>query len=142
MVHVHIHGQLKNKKFVQQVSELLLENIIPIKLRRNVTVDVDIYNACEEQAGGYCWGDKKLVNIEIARSSEGYRFSREEMLINLTHELIHAKQFIAGELSPSFIKWKKADHSKTPYSNNHGNVKHIDGKHVFTKNTLKNLMLK
>ena len=116
MVHVEIHGQLKNRKFVENVSELLLENIIPNKLRRNVQVDVWIYNAVEEQAGGYCWGDKKNIDIEIARTSDGYRYTREELLLNLTHELIHAKQFIAGELSPSNMKWKKADYSKVPYS--------------------------
>ena len=89
MIEVCIVGQFKNKRFVESVSELMLENIIPIKLRRNVTVDVQIHNALEEQAGGYCWGDKHHIDIELARTSEGYRFSREEMLINLTHELIH-----------------------------------------------------
>ena len=116
MIHVQIHGQLKNRKFVENVCELLLENIIPTKLRRNVDVDVWIHNAVEEQAGGYCWGDKRQVEIEIARTSEGYRYSREELLTNLTHELIHAKQFITGELSPTNMRWKKADYTKVPYS--------------------------
>ena len=116
MIHVQIHGQLKNRKFVQNVCELLLENIIPTKLRRNVDVDVWIYNAVEEQAGGYCWGDKRQVEIEISRTSEGYRYTREELLTNLTHELIHAKQFITGELSPTNMRWKKADYTKVPYS--------------------------
>ena len=116
MIHVQIHGQLKNRKFVQNVCELLLENIIPTKLRRNVNVDVWIYNAVEEQAGGYCWGDKRQVEIEIARTSEGYRYTREELLTNLPHELIHAKQFITGELSPTNMRWKKADYTKVPYS--------------------------
>ena len=116
MIEACIVGQFKNKRFVESVSELMLENIIPIKLRRNVTVDVQIHNALEEQAGGYCWGDKHHIDIELARTSEGYRFSREEMLINLTHELIHAKQFLSGELSGSNMRWKKADYSKVSYS--------------------------
>ena len=140
MVHVQIYGQFKNKKFVENVSELLVENILPTNIRRPVSVDIWIYNALEEQAGGFCWGDKNTIEIELARTSDGHRFSREEMLINLTHELIHAKQFIAGELSPTTAKWKKADYSKHLTVSNLGNVKHTIGKNVFTKNTSKNLM--
>tara|TARA_B100001057_G_scaffold271720_1_gene271990 strand:+ start:1029 stop:1454 length:426 start_codon:yes stop_codon:yes gene_type:complete len=116
MIHVQIQGQFKNKKFVENVSELLVETILPVKLRRAVSIDIWIYNALEEQAGGYCWGDKHHVDIEVARTSNGYRFHRDEMLVNLTHELVHAKQFIAGELSPTTAKWKKGDYSKVPYS--------------------------
>jgi len=117
MVHIQMYGQFKNKHIIERISELMLENIIPIKLRRNVNVDVYVHTALEEQAGGYCWGDKKDVEIEIARTSEGYRFSREELLINLTHELVHAKQFISGELTGKAMStWKRSDHSKTPYS--------------------------
>ena len=46
MVHVQINGQFKNKAFVENVSELLVETILPVKLRRAVSVDVWIYNAC------------------------------------------------------------------------------------------------
>ena len=116
MIEVCIIGQFRNKSFVQSVSELMLENIIPIKLRRNVTVDVQIHNALEEQAGGYCRGDKHHIDIELERTSNGYVFEREEILINLTHELVHAKQFLAGELSGSAMRWKKADMSDVPYS--------------------------
>jgi len=116
MIEVCIVGQFKNKRFVESVSELMLENIIPSKLRRNVTVDVQIHNALEEQAGGYCWGDKHHIDIELARTSNGYNFERDEILINLTHELIHAKQFLSGELSGSSMRWKKADYSKVSYS--------------------------
>jgi len=116
MIEVAIVGQFKNKVFVQSVAELMLENIIPTKLRRNVTVDVHIHNTLEEQAGGYCWGDKHHIDIELARRSNGYEFERDEILINLTHELIHAKQFLSGELSGSQMRWKKADLSDVPYS--------------------------
>ena len=39
------------------------------------------------------------------------------MMLNLAHELVHAKQFIKGELHPTLYKWKKfkKDYAKTPY---------------------------
>ena len=116
MVHVQIYRQFKNKKFVENVSELLVENLLPTNIRRPVNIDIWVYNSLDEQAGGFCWGDKNTIEIELARTSEGHKFTREEMLINLTHELIHAKQFISGELSSTTARWKKADYSKTPYS--------------------------
>ena len=79
MVHIQMYGQFKNKNIIERISELMLENIIPIKLRRNVNVDVYVHTALEEQAGGYWWGDKKDVEIENARTSEGYLFSSEEL---------------------------------------------------------------
>ena len=109
MVHVNLYGQFKNKKLVENISELLVENILPTNIRRPVNIDVWILNVLEEQAGGFCWGDRDLIDIEIARTSEGIKFTREEMLINLTHELIHAQQFISGELSPTTARWKKGD---------------------------------
>ena len=55
------------------------------------------------------------------------------MLINLTHELIHAKQFISGELSQS-LQGGKSRLFKHPTVSNLGNVKHTIGKNVFTNN--------
>ena len=115
MVHVNIDGQLARKQLIQNISELLLENFCP-RLRRNVYVHVDIVSRCDNEAGGYCWGNKNEVFIEIPRNSGEHRYTRQEMLINLTHELIHAKQFILGELSSTTSSWKKENHSCTPYS--------------------------
>ena len=115
MVHIELHGQIKNKTMVRKISELLVENLCP-KLRRIVQIDVNFVTACEDQVGGFCWGDKSSIQIEVARTSNGHRYSYEEMLINLTHELIHAKQFILGEIKPSLTTWKRRDYSKTPYS--------------------------
>lgn len=115
MVHVNIDGQLAKKQLIQNISELMLENFCP-RLRRNVFVQIDIVNRCEHEAGGYCWGDKDNINIEIPRNSGDHKYTRKEMLINLTHELIHAKQYILGELSSTTSYWKKENHTKTPYS--------------------------
>jgi len=107
MVHVQVIGKIKNKLLIERVSELLLENIIPTKIKRTVDVTINILTICDEQAGGYCWGDESEVEIEIARTSNNHVYSREKILTNLTHELVHAKQFITGEMtSKSIWTWE------------------------------------
>jgi len=100
MVIVQVLGQIKNKFLIERVSELILESIIPNKLTTPVDVTINVLTECDEQAGGFCWGDNTEVEIEIARTSHSHEYSRKSILTNLAHELIHAKQFIAGESSP------------------------------------------
>jgi hypothetical protein len=118
MIQVQVIGQIRNKQLIERVSELLLENIIPTKLRRPIEITINILTVCDEQAGGYCWGDRSTVEIEIARTSNEHTYSREKMLTNLTHELIHAKQFIMGEITPNMNMWKQQEvnRAKVPYS--------------------------
>lgn len=58
--------------------------------------------------GGYCSADQHKVNgknwwfvsIELAN------IAKKDMLRNLAHEMIHAKQFLRKELDTSLDKWK------------------------------------
>ena len=61
--------------------------------------------------------DKNEVEIELARQSGRKKFTLDEMMLNLAHELVHAKQFLKGELHPTLSKWKKfkKDYANTPY---------------------------
>lgn len=52
---------------------------------------------CEHH--GLCWGDNELVEIEIATSSFGQSLSRKDKLLAVSHELIHARQYLSGQLS-------------------------------------------
>lgn len=56
MILVQVIGQIKNKRLIERVSELLLESIIPTKLKRPIEVTINVLTVCDEQAGGYCWG--------------------------------------------------------------------------------------
>jgi len=64
----------------------------------------------KEEVWGYCDGDREEVNIELLRNSPGHKLSREEILMTLAHEMVHAKQYLKGELkslNDLNIKWKK-----------------------------------
>ena len=61
MIHVQVIGQIKNKLLIERVSELLLENIIPTQIKRTVDVTINVLTICDQQAGGYCWGDETTI---------------------------------------------------------------------------------
>tara|TARA_B100000575_G_C22530722_1_gene342146 strand:+ start:71 stop:499 length:429 start_codon:yes stop_codon:yes gene_type:complete len=116
MVRVNVYGRIAKKEKVKKYSELALSDLMP-RLRRNVDIDIYIVTECDEKNYALCWGDKNEVEIELARKSGSKKFTHDEMMLNLAHELVHAKQFIKGELHPTLHKWKKfkKDYAKTPY---------------------------
>ena len=59
---------------------------------------------------GHCTGDIGEVDITIASN-----FPFLMQLRTLAHELIHARQFWAGELSSDLCAYKGIDHTNTPY---------------------------
>ena len=59
---------------------------------------------------GHASGDVGEVDITIATN-----FPFLMQLRTLAHELIHARQFFAGELSPDLTVWKEKDYSKAKY---------------------------
>lgn len=62
----------------------------------------------DECVGGYCSADQHkvegknwwFVSIELAN------IAKKDMLRNLAHEMVHAKQFLRKELDTSLDKWK------------------------------------
>ena len=117
MLNVIINGQIAHKKAVKTYTETVLAHLLP-RVRRNVDVEITFVTRCDDNAYGYCWGDKNCVEIEIGRKYNAKcKFKHETLMRNLAHELVHAKQFIKGELHPTLSKWKKykKDYTKTPY---------------------------
>ena len=72
-----------------------------------------------EVSYGFASGDRDTVEVELARGetcgSVYTKYTLEQIVKNLSHELIHCKQFIRGELSECGRVWKNVDHDDTPY---------------------------
>jgi len=115
MITISVNGRIKNKKKVINYTLDILQELLP-RVRRNVEVDIYIVNKCEHDHYALCSGDKDGAEIELARGTKKTSFTIEEMMLNLAHELVHAKQFIKGELHNSLSIWKKINYSKIPYS--------------------------
>ena len=98
MIDVEIIGRIKNKNKVQEMCSNILSDLLP-RVRRNVEVTINLVTESDNQACGYCLGNKNGATIELARRSFGIKFSYQELMLILCHELVHAKQFIKGELT-------------------------------------------
>ena len=114
MIILNIEGRVKEKKRLTQFADDVIHHLMP-RIKRDVTVDIRMVTHCDGGYLGLCWGDKKIAEIEICRKHGKRQLPAHEIALNLAHELVHAKQFIRGDLHPSTETWCRQDHSKTPY---------------------------
>lgn len=109
-IHVEIRGQVKDKKRIIKYTRSVIHYFMP-RLRRNIIVDLTFKKDLDGDYG-YCMGSKDHIEIEIGK----YNLSLDKMMLTLAHELIHAKQFLKGELSPTLRNWKSHPMPHVPYS--------------------------
>ena len=110
MFDVEIIGRVQNKENVQLMCIDILHELMP-RTSKDVDVTVNFVSRCDNEVAGHCYGDQEDVVIHIAKQSRGYKYSFNEQMLTLCHELVHAKQFIKGELSGSGHVWKGVDMS-------------------------------
>jgi len=115
MMNISITGRIAKRKQVETFIFDTLEHLMP-RLRRDIDIDVRVVTRCDNNHYALCFGDKNSAEIELARGSGDKTFTLQEIMLNLAHELVHAKQFIKGELHPSLNKWKRLDYSNVAYS--------------------------
>ena len=115
MINIQLEGQIAQKRRVTTYIRSILTFLMP-ELRRDVDVTVTTVSQCEGGALGLCYGARDSVEIELSRTLMGDKIPLEEMMQTLAHELVHAKQFIKGELSPKMTRFKTIYHAHTPYS--------------------------
>jgi len=115
MMHLSITGRIQKKKAVETFIFNALKHLMP-RLQRNVDIDVRVVTRCDNESYALCWGDKNCAEIELARGSGDINFTLDEMVLNLAHELVHAKQFIKGELHSNLNRWKSLDYRDVAYS--------------------------
>ena len=87
-------------------------SFLDIAHEQDATITIKFVNTLDKGAtDGNCSGDLDSVDICIATGGRPFL----SQLRALSHELIHARQFLAGELSPELTCWKGEDFSETEY---------------------------
>tara|TARA_X000000368_G_C23056548_1_gene724169 strand:+ start:4502 stop:5398 length:897 start_codon:yes stop_codon:yes gene_type:complete len=126
-INVSFEGTSLNKKRVKAYTYKTLNYLIPdnqkhtnINIKEVQTIDNNNTSGGIRAEGSKTAGRASRhgndINIQIANITFGQR-TFEEKMITLAHELVHAKQFIFGELQ--FGKWKgtpEEDYYHMPYA--------------------------
>lgn len=110
MFDIEIIGRVEHKEKVQFMCIDILHRLMP-RTSKDVDITVNFVSTCDNEVAGDCYGDQEDVVIHIAKQSHGYKYSFYEQMLTLCHELVHAKQFIKGELSGHGNVWKGVDMS-------------------------------
>ena len=99
MIDIIIKGTIAKKTDILSFAFDIMQYYLPRD--KQCTIDIYFSNKLDEYYG-LCMGDENEVEIEIAKINPvtGNRFTLNEMMLNLAHELVHAKQYLLGELPP------------------------------------------
>ena len=108
MIHIYWAGRFAKQNYIVQECEQFLHDACG-DVDRDIDITIDLATELEDQLGGYCYGDNENIVIGLGRRSEGEYFTRNEILRNLMHELIHAKQLILQEIDHGLFARKYED---------------------------------
>jgi len=86
-------------KYIRVFTYFAMREIGMTHLRGKV--DIHWKGTIEGECFGLCWGDNREAEIHIATKQWGAPVSRQDRLMTLAHELVHAKQYLKRELAPS-----------------------------------------
>lgn len=99
----------KQSERIEDYARSIMHHLMPRKRKGLILIDIVKKVKYEDSIFcGLCYGDKNTCEIELAKNTTE-KLTLEEMMINLAHELVHAKQFFRGELHPYLRKWKGHD---------------------------------
>jgi hypothetical protein len=113
----YIEGKIRNEAIVRMYMESLVKALELNRLRKP-HIEVEFVNKLG--AFGLCSGDRDEVKISIAKKcpATGRRLTFLEMMQTLAHEMVHARQFLRGQLSAEGAwKWKGRNADGYDYEN-------------------------
>ena len=112
-----VEGRIKNKKKVEAYIHAVAKELGIHRLYSKI-LHVRFSTKLAGETQGYCWGDKKThAEIDIARTCFGKPMSMESMMKTLAHEMVHAKQYLRGELNGYNLAWKGRKPRNYKYEN-------------------------
>jgi hypothetical protein len=118
MPHFKINGRIKHKSKVESYANNLAKELGIGRMWSKI-IFLNFKTKLDNENQGNCWGCKKegYVEINIARTSEGDDMPYDKMMQTLAHEMVHAKQYLRGELCGYSMSWKGKKPRNYKYEN-------------------------
>jgi len=113
MVTFELFGKIKNKKRYNKFVEDVIMHLLPYPYKREIFIAIEFSKKLEN--AGECVGDRNSADITIAKEIDGERVPNRDIALTIAHELIHAKQYIKGQINPSKPVWKGINYSNVSY---------------------------
>ena len=108
MLNVYFQGRVKQKAKLEAFACEVINELLPREFKREIEIHVKFCKI--EDALGYASVEEKdVICIEIDNRQEIGLIAQ-----TLAHELVHAKQYIRGELNGAMTKWLKQDIPRGP----------------------------
>jgi len=101
MIEYRITGRTHNLARLERFIQVVIGALLPYPYKRQIEIDIEIVPTIDRCHNNYaeCDGDRNAANIILSRRDEyNELFSEKLMALNVAHELVHAKQFIKGQL--------------------------------------------
>jgi len=104
--YVDIAGRLANKDKFISYTYRILDHFFGERIKRDVDININVFQTSGKNVVGECYGDKESITIDLYKKDGRRKLNTEAIAQNLAHELVHAKQFIRGEISEEHMKFR------------------------------------
>jgi hypothetical protein len=118
---INIRGRIREKSEIISYAKQVLDHFLGRQLGKSVSLDIEfkkqLFDDSGNPVGGLCWGDTDHVNIQVSMGvtvrqgpNKVYQSYPHDVIIELlTHELVHAKQYILGQVDNHSLSWRSED---------------------------------
>lgn len=120
-LYLDILGRCPQKQKMERFANDVINSFFTNRFSRSVYIDIQILRVIDGDYAGLCMGDRESVEIELSRHDpDGVKYTVKELAQNLAHELVHAKQYIKGQID-GYQRYRQStnkswtNHEKTPY---------------------------
>ena len=130
MISIYFQGRFQQKNRMERFACDVINHFFKRDRKEDIIIAVEMKKNLEENDSGSCvdlgrYDGSRYITISLSRrfidEDENFAYSAKEIATTLAHELVHAKQFIRGELTSKALtyafrrKVNESEYRKLPW---------------------------